>query len=180
MVTYRELDAGDCTFTVLPNCALGWTWMKRLFLFLTACIAAVAAWFASLGAWLVLPFAGLEVLVLGIGVYLNGRWGATREVIALKGVVLRVYRGRRELVEVACMPRHWSRVKLLRDPRGWYPSRLLLECHGRRVEVGAALVENERLQLTEDLRAEIGFRPAARPGEPAPIPRGLGAVEQEI
>ncbi len=180
MVTYQQLDSGECTFTVRPNCALGWARMKYLFLFLTACIAAVAAWFASQGAWLVLPFAGLEVVVLGIGIYLNGRWGATREIIALQAADLRVYRGRRELKEVARLPRHWSRVTLLSDPRGWYPSRLLLECHGRWVEIGAALVQAERLQLTEDLRAEIGFHPNTQRAESAPIPDGHGAAEQKI
>ena len=180
MVVYQRLDSGDCTFTVQPNCALGWVWMKRLFVFLATCIGAVAAWFVSKGAWLVLPFAGLEVVVLAIGVYLNGRWGATREVIALKAADLRVYRGHRELKEVIRLPRHWSRASLQRDPRGWYPSRLVLECHGRRVEVGAALVEAERLALTDDLRAELGFQPTAHNTEPEPVPAGIDTAEQQI
>ena len=180
MVEYQKLDSGDCTFTVQPNCALGWVWMKRLFLFLTACIGAVAAWFVSQGAWLVLPFAGLEVAVLGLGVYLNSRWGATREIIEFRAADLRVYRGRRELKEVIRLPRHWSRASLLQDPRSWYPSRLLLECHGRRVEIGAALVEAERVALTEDLRAELGFHSNSHHIEPEPIPAGIHTAEQHI
>lgn len=180
MVTYQQLDSGERTFTVQPNCALGWAWMKYLFIFLAACIAVVAAWFASKGAWLVLPFAGLEVVVLGSGIYLNGRWAATREIIALNAADLRVYRGGHKLKEVTRLPRHWSRVTLLSDPSGWYPSRLLLECHGRWVEVGASLVEAERLQLTEDLRAEVGFHPNAQCAESAPMSVGLGAAKQKI
>ena len=180
MVTYQRLDSGDRIFTVYPNCALGWSWMRRLFLFLALCIAGVAVWFASQGAWLVMPFAGLEVMVLAAGIYLNGRWGATREIIALEGADLRIYRGRRELKEVGRLPRHWSRISLLRDPRGWYPSRLLLECHGRRLEVGTFLIEAERLRLAEDLRAELVFHPAAHRTESEPIPAGFDAAEQKI
>jgi uncharacterized membrane protein len=154
--------------------------MKRLLLFLAACIVAVSAYFASLGAWLVLPFAGLELVVLTAGVYLNARWGATREVISLRGNDLRVARGRRTLEEVARLPRHWTRVTLVRDPRGWYPSRLLLQCHGRRIEVAAALVESERASLAEDLRARLSFPSAVQHTEPEPLLQGLGAAEQKI
>ena len=180
MVTYQKLDSGDCTFTVRPNCALGWIWMKRLFLFLTACIAMVSAWFASQGAWLVLPFAGLEVAALAVGVYLNGRWSSTREVIEFRAADLRVYRGQRELNELIRLPRHWSRVVLLRDPRDWYPSRLVLECHGRRIEVGAALVEAEREALANDLRAQMGFHSTVHNTGPKPIPAGIDTAEQQI
>jgi uncharacterized membrane protein len=180
MVAHEQLVSGDCTFTVRPNCALGWVWMKRLFLLLAACIVAVATYFASLGAWLVLPFAGLELAVLAAGVYLNARWGATREVISLRGDDLRVARGRRTLEEVARLPRHWTRVVLLRDPRGWYPSRLLLQCHGRRIEVASSLVESERVSLAEDLRARLIFPSAVQHPAPAPLVQGLGAAEQKV
>jgi uncharacterized membrane protein len=180
MVTYQQFETGECHFTVSPNCSLGWTWMKRLFLFFGACLAAVAAWFASLGAWLVLPFAGLELLVLGIGIYANARWSATREVISLEGNRLRVLRGRRKPKEIACLPRHWARVHLRKDPRGWYPSRLLLECHGRSVEIGGSLVEQERTQLAEDLSARLSFHAGGPWHEPVPVPQGLDALEQKI
>jgi uncharacterized membrane protein len=180
MVFYHRHDQGGCAFEVRPNCALEWVWMKRLFLFLAACISAVATGFALQGAWLVLPFAGLELLVLGLGVYLNARWGAGRELVVLDGAELRVLRGRRHLREAARLPRHWTRASLIRDERGWYPSRLLLECHGRRVEVGRVLVESERDQLAQDLRRHLSFHSAAPHIEPAPLPAGLDAAQQEI
>jgi len=31
MVTFQQFDSGKCSFTAFPICALGWTWMKRLF-----------------------------------------------------------------------------------------------------------------------------------------------------
>jgi len=180
MVTYRQFDSGECSFMLVPNCSLGWAWMKRVFLFFGLCLAAVATYFAYLGAWLVLPFAGLELLILGIGIYANARWGATREQVSLNGNRLRVMRGRGKPEEVACLPRHWTRIKLRKDPRGWYPSQLLLQCHGRTVEIGKALVESERIQLAEDLSARLSFHAGALRHKPAPIPEGLGTAEQKI
>jgi hypothetical protein len=57
---------------------------------------------------------------------------------------------------------------------------LLLECHGRRIEIGASLVESERASLAEDLRARLSFHSAVQHTEPAPVPQGLGAAEQKI
>ena len=180
MVSYQQFESGKCAFTVSPNCSLGWAWMKRLFVFFALCLAGVSAYFLSLGAWLVLPFAGLELLVLGIGIYLNAQWSANRELVTLGGNDLKVLQGRSRPREVACMPRHWTRVNLRKDPRGWYPSRLLLECHGRSVEIGKALVEHERLQLAEDLSARLSFHADGPRHEPVPLPEGLDTAEQKI
>lgn len=131
---------------------------KYLIGFFAVCLAAVGAYFASLGAWLVFPFAGLELGVLVAGFYLSALAGHTREVIELDGPVLRVRRGRRRLDEVASFPANWTRIVLSRDPRGWYPSRLLLRYQGEGVEVGAKLVEDEREELAAGLRDLLDFR----------------------
>lgn len=179
MVTYQQHDSGKCSFTIQPNCAFGWTRMKYLFLFFLACTAAVAGYFALQGAWLVLPFAGLEMLVLGLGVYLSSRDSATREILCIDEDELVVLRGRRRLLELARLPRYWTRVSLLRDTTSWYPSRLVLACHGHRVEIGAALVEQERDQLAHDLRERMSFYPDWRHPRPSPLPEGLDAAEQK-
>ena len=157
MAVFQEQDSGCCRFEIRPNCALSWPWTKRLFWFFACCLAAVAGYFASVGAWLVLPFAGLELAVLGAGLYLSALAGHTREVIEVGEAGIKVLRGRRNLTEVARFPAHWTLVALRRDPRGWYPSRLLLTCHGRGIEIGAKLVETEREVLASSLEKTLGF-----------------------
>jgi uncharacterized membrane protein len=158
MAVIQEQGSGGDRFIVRPNCALSWRTTKFLIWFFAACLAAVGAYFASLGAWLVFPFAGLELTVLVAGFYLSALAGHTREVIELDGPVLRVRRGRRRLDEVASFPANWTRIVLSRDPRGWYPSRLLLRCQDEGVEVGAELVEGEREELAASLRGLLDFR----------------------
>jgi uncharacterized membrane protein len=103
----------------------------------------------------------LEFLVLGLGFYLCSVAGHTREVIETDGDDLLVLRGHRRLEEVARFPRHWTRATLSRDPRGWYPSRLVLRCHGRRCEVAARLVEAEREELAAELQVWLGLQHAS-------------------
>jgi uncharacterized membrane protein len=179
MVEQSQGTGGQSTFVIWPHSALNWRGMRRLLCVLTAAIAAVAFLFALKGAWLVLPFAGLEALVVCGGIYINARWAVTREVIRLDGPDLVVSRGRRDLAEVARLPRYWTRVALVRDPRGWYPSRLFLEGHGRRVEIGTVLAEAEREGLAATLRGRLGPAPALHLTKPAPVPQGLPTAAYE-
>jgi len=151
MALFQEEDADGYRFTVHPNCALDWRWIKRVIFVFACCLGAVSWYFASRGAWLVLPFAGLELAVLGAGFYLSGLAGHRREVIEIRGNDLRVLRGGSRLQEIAAISRHWTRVSLVRDPRGWYPSRLVLRCQGHSVEILTRLVESERETLAAAL-----------------------------
>jgi uncharacterized membrane protein len=176
MAVFQEQDSGGCRIVVRPNCALTWRSTKIVIAAFAGCFAAVCAYFASLGAWLVLPFAGLELAVLAGGFYLSALSGHRREVIEIGGSDLRVLRGGRRLEEVARFPLHWTRVLLRRDPRGWYPSRLLLGCHGKGLEIGSKLVEAEREELALRLEARLGFRPVPA-GGPARAAAGLETPE---
>ena len=158
MAVFQEQDSGGCRFELRPNCALSWRGTKYLIWFFTACFAAVAGYFTALGAWLVLPFAGLELVVLVAGFYLSALAGHTREVVEIEGPVLRVMRGRRRLEEIGSFPANWTQVALRRDPRGWYPSRLLLCCHGKGLEIATKLVEEERAELAASLQDILDFR----------------------
>jgi uncharacterized membrane protein len=179
MVEQSRGAGGDLFFVIWPHSALNWAGMRRLICVLTAAIVSVAVGFAAQGAWLVLPFAGLEALLVCGAVYLNARWAVTREVVRLAGGDVIVSRGRRNLVEVGRLSRHWTRVALLRDPRGWYPSRLLLESHGRRVEIGAVLSEPERERLASTLRGELGPVQALHLSRPLPAAQGLPSAAYE-
>jgi len=162
MAVFQEQGPDGCSFTVRPNCALSWRATKYLVVFFACCFGAVGCYFASIGAWLVLPFAGLELVVLAAGFYVSALTGHSREVILVDGPVVRVMRGSRRLDEVARFPANWTRVQLWRDPRGWYPSRLWLRCHGRRLEIATKVVEAERDELAQGLDDWLGIaRPRA-------------------
>ena len=179
MVELERSAAGGAQIVIWPHSALGWAGMRLLLCTLTAAIAAVAIFFALKGAWLVLPFAGLEALVVCAAIYLNARRAVTREVVSFSGADLVVSRGRRSLVEAGRFPRHWTRLRLIEDPRGWYPGRLLLSCHGRRLEIGAALTDAERRWLAAALLSHLGPWPATRFPEPVALAAGTGTPAYE-
>lgn len=178
----RETDASGEThrFILLPNRSMSWPAMRNLFLVLFTCLVGVTVYFGLQGAWLVLPFAGLEALVLGIGIYLSAKATATRELVSITDAEVCIGHGRRELAEAARFSRCWSRVVLRKDPRGWYPSRLLVGSHGRYCEIAKSLVEAEREELALELRELIDQR-SGFPSRPQPeFDPALETVGQQI
>lgn len=109
--------------------------------------AAIAAFVSFLGAWPVIGFTGVEVLLV-LGLLSWHRRGGRRavEVLALVGDRLEVRRtdtrGRRE--EVTLDP-YWARVSV--EERPGTVSRLILRERRRGVEIGGLLGDAERREL---------------------------------
>lgn len=109
------------------------------------------AW-ALRGYWLILPFAGLELVVLGIALAITVRRGRYREVIRFGESHVRVrrgYLGRQEQVE---FPRPWTRAWIEPGASPALPGRLFLGAGGMSCELAACLTEEERQSLCRRLR----------------------------
>ncbi|MFA7388188.1 MAG: DUF2244 domain-containing protein [Thiohalobacteraceae bacterium] len=158
-----ECNAGtaDCCVVIRPNCSLSWRGTLTVFCSISLVSLAIALGFASLGLWMVLPFAGLELGLLGYALWRCARRSQVREVISIHGGEIAVQRGCRMPEETTCLQRGWARVELARPTYRGYPSRLLIRSHGREVEVGGCLNEAERRRLAEDLRHWVNLLPAS-------------------
>jgi uncharacterized membrane protein len=148
-----EHDTKECQFCYVlrPNRSLSWRQNLAVFAGLCAVTLALVIPLVAMGFWPVLPFAGLELLVVGIGLYYVTCRCHECEVICVAADSIRIERGRRRPQQRWVLPRTWARVVLSGCSRQWYPSRLLIRAHGRTVEVGRFLVEEERLRLARDL-----------------------------
>lgn len=104
--------------------------------------------FVLLGAWLVLPFALLEIGVLGVSLYLFERASRYSETIqiASDSILITTRSGVEILREYHLQP-YWVNIALQRDPRNWYPSKLLLRSPGKCIEIGACLTNADRKTL---------------------------------
>ena len=113
---------------------------------------AIALFWTFKGFWPVLPFAGLELFVLGFALGLSVRRGRYRELITISPEEALIERGTTHPQERERLPRPWIRVELVQSTHRWYPSKLYLSSHGERHEIGAVLVESERRGLARRLR----------------------------
>jgi uncharacterized membrane protein len=141
---------------ICPNCSLS-VRGARLF-FASACVmpCGIAGFLALKGFWPVLPFAGLEVALLGwaMRVCLERRFHS--QTITVTDASVSVDTRARERCEHVEFPRHWAQVKLRRPAAQQHPSRLTIESHGRQCELGSFLTEEERCGLALRLQRLIG------------------------
>lgn len=141
---------------VCPNRSLslrGAVWLSLAYI---AFMLAIGLGFLWAGAWMVLPFAGLEAVLIGAVFYFIYRHARDHELIVCTGNALNVIKHRAGLQSQHNFQRHWATVRLQGGENDWYPSRLLLGSHGRFVEVGASLQERDRQALAKTLKASIG------------------------
>lgn len=126
--------------------------MQWLYAAMVAAGLLIAAGLAFAGAWPVVPFAGLELLVVGACLYRCAQRCAEREVISIEGNTVAVERGRYRPSHRIELPRTWAQVGILQGAARGYPCRVLIKAHGHAVEVGARLPERERRLLARRLR----------------------------
>ncbi|MDH3229114.1 MAG: DUF2244 domain-containing protein [Alphaproteobacteria bacterium] len=116
---------------------------------------AVGLLFLLLGAWPVIGFCGLELLLLYIAFRVSFRDARAAERIRLSDAGLEVSR----VTPAGAVAGHWRfppnwlRVTLDEPPQ--HDSKLLLSSHGRSVVIGRFLTPDERAELAEALRAAL-------------------------
>ncbi|HXF68111.1 MAG TPA: DUF2244 domain-containing protein [Burkholderiales bacterium] len=110
----------------------------------------IAAAFAAFGAWLVLPFAGLEMLALYCAFRHIERHAGDYELIAVDGERVRVERFEAGRLQRHEFNRYWAQV--VAAPDG---SRLALRSHGREIEIGHHMNEEQRLAAARELKRRL-------------------------
>ena len=142
-------------FMVMPNKVMPWHQLVYIYSIIAGFTLGVALGFFFQGLILILPFAGLELLALGVVLYISAWRGGVREVISITDDKIKVESGR-DVPETSCeFNKVWAQVVLEHSWHNWYPSKLYIRSHGRQIEVGRFLNEEERRGLAKELRRAI-------------------------
>ena len=141
---------------ICPHCSL--TLRGAVLLFGALCLVCftLAGVLALMGMWPVLPFAGLEMLLVGWALHASLARRFRSETITLTDSDVSVESRDRARCELTVFQRHWAQVKLRRPVSRLHPSRLTIESHGRQCELGSFLTDEERYGLALRLQRLIG------------------------
>ena len=152
-----HFDSRDASrrFLIRPNSSLSWRGVVRFYFGIVLVSFTIAGAFALKGAWLILPFAGLEMLVLGGALYVVARRGACWQQIHITGDVVEVTERLPDGERKRSFQRAWARLDFIRSAINGYPARLVLRSHGKSVELGACLNEREKKQLAIELQEAL-------------------------
>lgn len=148
------------TYELVPNRSISARGLTMCFAAIASVSLGWATFFALQGLWVPLPFAGLELAALGLALTYVFKRGQRWELVRIEDNAVSVFRD--DGSKLFGYAPQWTRVELAPGKYASYPHRLVLSSHGREVEIGAFLNEEERLALANRLKRDIeskrGFR----------------------
>ena len=137
-----------------PHCSLGPTGFRVLMTAVVLAFSGIGTAFYALGAWPVVGFCGLEVVLVWWCFKLNFRHLQRYETLRLTAGELELRRvSAAGAVERLTFQPYWLQVRLEEEPSG--ANRLLLRSHGREVSIGGFLSPDERIDLKHALDAAL-------------------------
>ena len=140
---------------IKPNQSISWKSGLVFVLVIAFTCLSIGLGFAYVGATLILPFAGLEVIFVGICTYLVLNKTSQQEVITLSKDKLIIEKGAYRLKKVWEYFRLWSYITVERPQHPWYPAHIVVTSKGERVPLGDFLNEQEKEELVSSLESII-------------------------
>jgi uncharacterized membrane protein len=148
------LSMVDCKVVARPNASLTPKQTLRLLMAIALFMLIVSAGFAHMGAWLVMPFAGLELLALAAAFFYVNLHAADFESISIEDERVVVEKGNYREVQSAVFQRYWTQVNLRESVGG--RTALYIGSHGKEVEFGRHLINDEqRLVIMRELKQQL-------------------------
>jgi uncharacterized membrane protein len=136
---------------ITANRSMSWQANKRILAVMFCINMTIALSWAAMGAWMVLPFAGLEIMLVGFGMYYVSWKLSFKEIITIEADSLILQKG------VYLPKQQWDwqlgNTTLIKQPSRYRMSAptLFLKHLNQTVEIGAALNRTEKKELREHL-----------------------------
>lgn len=159
----RVLRKSDCTeLRLTPNRSLSWRGNMRILYSLCAISVVIVGGMMLAGAWVVLPFVGLELGALALALYLTAWRCRQQEVLSLQGDNLVLEKGVYRRQARWEWPRRFTRVTLEIPRHPWTPPVLYLSHRDERVVLAPFLNGADAIKLVKTLEG-LGFPVERRP-----------------
>ena len=158
VVRQHNSETGATQIIVKGNRSMSW----RANVLLAASLGAVSALFgggiAVYGFWLVLPFAGLEFLVVVACLNQAYRKLGYTEVISVKESTLLVESGYNKPDSTVELSRFWTQVEFDDPASSFEVGTLKLRSSGKSLELGRLLNKAEKRDLYDQLQTCLGLK----------------------
>jgi uncharacterized membrane protein len=145
---FRDGNAGF-SLILKRNCSISPAGLAGVFVALALLVLAIGTAFAVAGAWLVLPFAGLEVLLLVAAYLMYARRAADYERIVLESGHLTVEVSEAQRTDRYELEARGARVYVEKD------SRVVLLGAEKQLELGRHLDAETRAEFAAELRKRL-------------------------
>lgn len=152
----RPLDAsmrehGGNRLVIRPNRSLPVAGIMTLFVAVSMLALTIGVGFALVGAWMVLPFAVLEVLIVGVLCRWFYRHADDCELVVVEPDCVRIIKRQGTALTRHEFARYWVRLRWERPGTGSGARRLLIGSHGKFVSLADDITEADRALVAREL-----------------------------
>jgi uncharacterized membrane protein len=150
MVVTETLSDGTI-ITLSPNRSATWQHTKVVIAVMVAVVMIIALAWTFMGAWVVLPFAGLEVGLFALLMYKVSMFTYSKQVISINRQKVTIEWGRKRVEQRHEFQRDNLYVYYWEADEGWNLPRISLSQARKKLEIGDFLNMDDREQLKVEL-----------------------------
>ena len=162
MIRIQETTENNFLIEISPNYSLR-GWNRIIFLSSLAFIClSIGVFFFIMGAGLILPFAGLEVVLVLSCFYISFRWSQQKEIIYISNDKVKLEKGRLFKEKTWEEFRSFVVLEVERDQHN--SDEFCFQSKGRRFYFGSFLNDDDKLILKNELKRIINQLNTLSPG----------------
>ncbi|AEP29275.1 DUF2244 domain-containing protein [Brumicola nitratireducens] len=153
-----QLDKHDSDVIILltPNRSLTWAEAKWIIAFMVAVVMIIAIAWTFIGAWVILPFAGIEVGLFAVLMYKVTRFTYSKQIVTFTTQDITIEMGIDRLQSTDSFPRFGTDIYYSETERDWRTPRITLQNGNKRVQIGQFLNADDMVILRNELEG-LGF-----------------------
>lgn len=161
---YINESDGNGRIILRPNAS--WTWHANVCLLgaLAIISLSIGIGFLVMGAWVILPFSVLELVIVSACFYYCVRQCRMQQVINFSGDQVVIEYGIKAPTRVMSFSRTWAKFLVEAPAHPWWRRRVIIRSHEREQELGGFLSEKDREHLVGYLRKTVACRDRALTG----------------
>ena len=145
-------NTGNGTIVLKPNNSATWRFNIIVISSLAFIALLMSIMFLLQGLWLILPFSGLELLLLYLGLSICVHANTTTEVITFHDNTVIIEKGRTYSENSWEYQRSWAKIFIKQPEYRGHPKRIFIRSHGKELELGAFLNKQDKENLISKLK----------------------------
>ncbi|MDG2046572.1 MAG: DUF2244 domain-containing protein [Halioglobus sp.] len=151
-MVYQHYHQSDEVIVAEPNRSASWQVNKMVLIAMCCLSGLIAGGFALMGAWPILPFAGLEMAALGSALYYVCWKLRYRHVVTLEADNVLIQKGHYHPRQQWRFDRQSTTVQVATKPHPWDAPKISFCNRGEQVSLGEFLNKEDTDKLLELLR----------------------------
>ena len=151
-----EKRSTQSILTLSPNRSLTWAEAKWIMAIMTAVVMIIAIAWTFVGAWVVLPFAGVELGLFLLLMYKVTRSTYLKQIITFDNDEIKVEMGINRRLSSQSIPRSGTDIFYSETDRNWTTPKITFHNGAKRLQIGEFLNAEDMALLRERLE-DLGF-----------------------